>query len=40
MMTDIGSAKAKWQDILVGNIIKINKDEYFPCDVLLLKHGQ
>lgn len=24
----------------MGNIIKVYKDEYFPCDVLLLKHGQ
>lgn len=29
----------KWQDIQVGNIIRVKKDEYFPCDVLLLKHG-
>ena len=23
----------------MGNIIKVYKDEYFPCDVLLIKHS-
>lgn len=26
-----------WEDIIVGNIIKIKENEYFPADILLLK---
>mmetsp|Transcript_827 Transcript_827/g.1489 ORF Transcript_827/g.1489 Transcript_827/m.1489 type:complete len:94 (-) Transcript_827:224-505(-) len=26
----------RWSQILVGNIVKVNQNEYFPCDLLLL----
>ena len=26
-----------WQDIEVGNFIKVQKDESFPCDILFVK---
>ncbi|XP_030479940.1 probable phospholipid-transporting ATPase 4 [Cannabis sativa] len=25
-----------WKEVSVGDIVKVNKDEYFPCDILLL----
>lgn len=25
-----------WKEIRVGDVVKVNKDEYFPCDILLL----
>lgn len=27
----------KWQDIKSGELIKVMKDEEFPCDIILLK---
>ena len=28
--------KKKWKDVLIGDIIKIKEDEYFPADVIVL----
>lgn len=28
--------KKAWQDLSVGDLVKVNKNEYFPCDLLLL----
>ena len=39
MLNEIGFSKMRWKNIEVGNIIKVPKDEYFPCDVLLIKHS-
>lgn len=39
ILNDLGYSQRKWEDILVGDIIRIHKDEYVPCDVLLLKHS-
>ncbi|POO03252.1 P-type ATPase, subfamily IV [Trema orientale] len=25
-----------WKEVSVGDVVKVNKDEYFPCDILLL----
>ncbi|XP_073476414.1 phospholipid-transporting ATPase IC-like [Aquarana catesbeiana] len=32
--------KSKWKDIRVGDIIRINKDEFIPADVLLLSSSE
>ncbi|XP_072272623.1 phospholipid-transporting ATPase IC-like [Pyxicephalus adspersus] len=32
--------KNKWKDICVGDIIRINKDEFIPADVLLLSSSE
>lgn len=40
ILNDLGYSQRKWEDILVGDIIRIHKDEYVPCDVLLLKHSE
>lgn len=37
-MSGIGFVSRKWQDLRVGDIIKVYKDQYFPCDVILLDH--
>ena len=39
VLNELGYSQSRWENILVGNIIKVYKDEYFPCDVLLLKHS-
>lgn len=39
VLGEIGFSKMRWEGIQVGNIIKVYKDEYFPCDVLLIKHS-
>ena len=28
--------KKKWKDVLIGDIIKVKEDEYFPADVIVL----
>jgi len=28
--------KKRWQQIKVGEIVKVKENEYFPCDLLLL----
>ena len=30
----------KWQDVRVGDIVKIKSDEYFPADLLLLASSE
>lgn len=32
--------KAKWEDLIVGDIIKIKENEYFPADVMLIATSQ
>lgn len=27
----------KWEDIHVGDIVKVNRDEFFPCDITIVK---
>ncbi|CAH1412999.1 unnamed protein product [Lactuca virosa] len=29
-------SQSKWKDLRVGDLVKVNKDEYFPSDLLLL----
>ena len=29
--------KQKWCDLKVGTIVKVYEDEYFPCDIIILK---
>ena len=40
ILGEIGFQNARWENIMVGNIIRVKKDQYFPCDVLLLKHSK
>lgn len=40
VITEIGVLKRKWWEIRVGQVIKVNKEQYFPCDTLLLQHSQ
>jgi phospholipid-translocating ATPase len=28
--------QSKWRDLKVGDIVKVEKDEYFPADLILL----
>lgn len=36
-----GSFKScEWQSIRVGEIVKVKKNEYFPCDVLILNSSE
>ena len=30
------TARTKWQDIKVGDIIKVNKNEYMPADLVVV----
>ena len=30
----------RWQDLRVGDIVKIKRDEYFPADVMILKTSE
>lgn len=34
----MGFVARKWQSIRVGDIIRVKKDHYFPCDAILLDH--
>jgi P-type E1-E2 ATPase len=37
-LSTVGFVNRKWEDLRVGDIIKVKKDQYFPCDVILLNH--
>jgi phospholipid-transporting ATPase len=39
VLSQAGFVKRRAKDILVGDIIKIKKNEFFPCDLLLLRHS-
>jgi phospholipid-transporting ATPase len=39
ILTPIGFARRQWQDIMVGHIIRIKKEQYLPCDIILLDHN-
>ena len=32
--------KKKWKDVLIGDIIKVKEDEYFPADVIVLSTSE
>ena len=32
--------KKKWKDVLIGDIIKVKEDEYFPADVIILTSSE
>lgn len=32
--------KMQWQDIRVGDIVKVKKDQFFPCDMLVLNSSE
>ncbi len=37
-LSSVGFVTRKWQSIRVGDIIRVKKDHYFPCDAILLDH--
>lgn len=37
-LSGVGFVTRKWEDLRVGDIIKVKKDQYFPCDVILIDH--
>ncbi|CAD8142403.1 unnamed protein product [Paramecium pentaurelia] len=40
VLTSYGLVEKKWQQILVGDIIRIEQGEYFPADVIVIKTSQ
>ncbi len=37
-LTGLGWQKTQWRYLHPGDMIKVHRNEYFPCDVLLMKH--
>lgn len=37
-LSSVGFVARKWEDLRVGDVIRVKKDQYFPCDVILLDH--
>jgi P-type E1-E2 ATPase len=36
----MGDAEICWSELRVGDLIKVEKNEFFPCDVLLVNTSE
>ena len=40
MLTGVGFGIRQWQEVKVGDIVRVKKDQYFPCDLVVLDHNK
>jgi phospholipid-transporting ATPase len=40
VVSSVSDRKVNWSDLHVGTLIKVEKNEFFPCDVLIVNTSE